>query len=400
MEQFILRKEVRGINSKLIAHDLVLVGNKKVELPVIISSIIQNYNASDAVAGVPTILNIEDELINENLLEKIGLLARPSVIIQVNNRVLADTNKVTVLRRVRELNYKVLIEINKDDDRFNMTRALADIIKFDIQNIPDALLQDNGFTCKKLAYNVNKSEDYMLAESANIDYYEGEYIGTASQVEMKYSAHSAINFNDLIVTINDDKCTDEMLAKVISRDALLSAQLIRLANSDYFKTEYRIEYIEDAIKRISIRRLKRWVYLLQFSSKQHVNEELLEACYHRALFCRALMQEVKSKELTPEDAYIIGLFSELDVLSGGSMSKELHTLIVNPIIVNALIYREGLGGKLLNLIKAYEEVDWDRINKYSKEFKISKDRIFKIYYESVCAAATLWKEMTEKGDLK
>lgn len=400
MEQVILRKEVRSINSKLFAIDLVTVENKKVPLEVLVSSIIQNYNADDAIAGVPTILNIHDEYINDDLFERITLLARPSVIIQVNSKVLASQEKIALIRRIKELKYTVMIEINKEDTIFNNAKALADLIKFDIQNIPEAMLQDKGFTCKKLAYNVNGSDDYILAESASIDYYEGDYISENTTVELKYSGHSNINFADLMAALNDESSSAEQLTKIISRDPLLSAQLIRLANSDYFKTDYRIEYIDDAIKRISIRRLKRWVYLLRFSSKQNINEELIEACYHRALFSREFIRKSKINTITPEDAYLIGLFSELDVLSGGSMSKEINTLVVNPVIVDALIYREGDGGKLLNLIKAYEEVDDKKIDKYIKHFKMNKDKVFKIYYTSMIDAAKLWNEMRSKGDLR
>ena len=56
----------------------------------------------------------------------------------------------------------------------------------------------------------------------------------------------------------------------------MTAQVIRLSNSAYYGARYRITSIDDAIVRIGLSNLKRWVFLLQFSKNDNVPEELLQ----------------------------------------------------------------------------------------------------------------------------
>ena len=390
MESYVSRQQVRGINRKLFANDLIYSADDMGTFEVLISNIIQRYNPEDTIAGVPTILEVKQANIDNNALDKILLLSTESVIIQVNNSVLAEPDKVAIIKKLKELGYKLVIEINRHDTVFTLAKIFADIVKFDIQNIPEAIFDSkNTFGCKKLAYNVNSADDFIIAESANIDYYEGTYISPSTEIEINTHEHSNVNFIEIIALINNDADARE-LSRVISRDSLMSAQV-------YYGARYRIESIDDAVVRIGLNNLKRWIFLLQFSKNSNVPEELLQTSYHRAIFCERVTKECKLRDLKSNDAYLIGLFSTLDVLTGKTMDTELANMNLNDAVEDALIYRDGIGGTLLNLIRAYEEVNWKRIDKYISTFKLSKDKLFKIYFESLDEVTKLWTSLTQLG---
>lgn len=399
MKSYVSRRQVRGINRKLFANDLVYSDTDLGTLEILIGNIIQRYDPEDSIAGVPTILELKEENINTAIIDKVLLLSTDSVIIQINSNILSMPDKVDVIKQIKEKGYQIIVEINNEDKVFTLAKILADIVKFDIQNMPENMSRVNSsFDCKKLAYNVNTPDDYVIAESANIDYYEGTYISPSTEIKLNTNKHSRVNFIEIIALINRDTDIRE-LAKVISRDSLMAAQVIRLANSVYYAARNRIETIEDAIVRIGLNSLKRWIFLLQFSRNDNVPEELLQTSYHRAVFCERITKETKIKGLKPEDAYLIGLFSTLDVLTGKPMDVELANLNLKDTVEEALIYRDGEGGTLLNLIRAYEEVNWDRVDKYIKPFKITKDKMFKIYFESLDEVTKLWQSLTELGGI-
>lgn len=399
MESYVARQQVREVNRKLFANDLIYSNEDRVTLELLISNIIQRYDSEDSIAGVPTILEIKPSNIDKDTLDKILLLSTDSVIIEINNSVLAVPEKVNIIRKIKDRGYKLSVVVNKTDDVFTLAKILADIVKFDIQNIPPAMSEArNAFTCKKLAYNVNTPEDFVIAEAANIDYYEGTYISPSTEVEIDNSEHSNVNFIEIIAMINSDSDVHK-IARVISRDSLISAQVIRLANSVYYGTRYRIDSVEDAVVRIGLNNLKRWIFLLQFSKNDNVPEELLQTAYQRAIFCERITKESKIKELTANDAYLIGLFSTLDVLTGKPMDMVLAGMNLNETVEDALIYRDGDGGDLLNLIRAYEEANWKRVDKYISNFKINKDKMFKIYFDSLDEVTQLWKSLTELGGI-
>ena len=397
MESYIVRQQVREINRKLFANDLIYSSTDIDTIDTVISRIITSYNPADELASIPTLLRLEDENLTNAIYDKITLLNIKSVIVQVNNRIFADPDKVQIVRKLKDANYKIMVEINKEDYIFTLAKIFADYIKFDIKNIPDKVATQQ-FNCKKLAYNVNTPEDYVLAEAACIDLYEGTYISPTTEIEVEDTQHSKVNFIEIISTINRENCDIKDLANIIKRDSLMSAQLIRLSNSAYFAGIKPIESISDAIVRVGLQNLKKWIFLLQFSRNNNVPEELLQTSYHRAVFCEIIIHEYKNnKEITSNDAYLIGLFSTLDILTGKSMNHQLTKMNLNDVVEDALIYRDGIGGTLLNLVRAYEEANWKKVDKYIKEFKLNKEKIFKIYFDSLEEVTKLWKNLTEFG---
>lgn len=405
MNSFVTRFQVRTISRKLFANDIVYensdidVTNNTFEQ--LVSSIIQRYDPEDALANVPTILDIKSELINEDILDKIYLLNTNSVYIQVNNHVLGDQDKLAIIQRIKDNGYKIIVEINKEDSIFTIAKILADIIKIDIHGIPASINsnKNNSLSCKILAYNVDSAEDYALAEATQIDLYEGTYLNPSIGMEVKAHGYSKTNFVEIMSLINQEDINIDKLAEVISRDALMTAQIIRLSNSVYYGSKIHIESINEAIVRIGLDSLKKWIFLLKFSKNNNVPEELIQTSYNRALFCEKIACKTKSKEITKNSAYMIGLFSLLDVLTGKPIDKELSGMYLNDTIQDALIYHDGVGGTILNLVRAYEEANSKKIEKYLKALKINKSDIFDIYYSCVTEAAKLWKSLNKYGGL-
>ena len=397
MEKYVVKQQVRGINTKLFANDIVFNGNDKNVLISVISSIIQHYNPDDTLANVPTILDLKNDNITDEIVDKIRLLSTKSVLLQINNSIYADSQKVELIKKLKGYGYKIITIINKEDSVFTLSKILSDYIKLDINNIPD--ISNTNFLCKKIAYNVDSAEEYQLAESVGMEYYEGEYVSTSENIIITKYKYSNTNFMYLLKLINE-KGAEEDIKRAITQDCLLSAQVIRLSNSPYYINENKhVDSIDDAIEKIGIDAIKKWLLLLQFSRSDSTPEEMIQTSYHRAIFCKNLVKEAKTKNISKSEAYIIGLFSTLDVLAGNTMSKELTGLNLGDTIENALIYRDGERGKLLNFVKSYEEGNNKRIKEYANYFKLKIDEVDKIYIDSIKAVSNLWKSMSQYGGI-
>lgn len=397
MEKYVVKQQVRGINTKLFANDIVFNGNDKNVLISVISSIIQHYNPDDTLANVPTILDLKNDNITDEIVDKIRLLSTKSVLLQINNSIYADSSKVELIKKLKGYGYRIITIINKEDSIFTLSKILSDYIKLDINNIPD--ISNTNFICKKIAYNVNSAEEYQLAESVGMEYYEGEYVSTSENIIITKYKYSNTNFMYLLKLINE-KGAEEDIKRAITQDCLLSAQVIRLSNSPYYINENKhVDSIDDAIEKIGIDAIKKWLLLLQFSRSDSTPEEMIQTSYHRAIFCKNLVKEAKTKNISKSEAYLVGLFSTLDVLAGNTMSKELTGLNLGDTIENALIYRDGEGGKLLNFVKSYEEGNNKRIKEYADYFKLKIDEVDRIYIDSIKAVSNLWNSMSQYGGI-
>lgn len=392
METYITRKQVREINRKLFANDLIYSEDSSQILDEIISSIIQRYDPKDQLANVPSIIEIKS--INNTTLDSIMLLDKKSVIIQVNNKLITDKQVLELMQQIKKIGYKIIVELNRDDTVFTIATILADIIKIDINNIPDILTQQTmylGFNGKVLVYNIDSPTDYEAASALHADLYEGSYITEGSSVKIEASDNTAsINFVEVVKILSNEDLNIKDLATAISKDVLMTAQVIRLANSAYYMGREKISSIEQAIVRVGLNTLKKWVFLLKFNRRANNNEELLQLAYSRALLCEKLAKSAKKITISDTDAYLIGLFSTLDALTGKSIDKQLNAMGLSPTIEEALIYREGTGGIILNLVKSYEEANWDRVDRYVQQIGIEKGQLSNIYFNCIDEVAKFW----------
>lgn len=406
---FIVKQQVRELNKKAFADDMIYTDeDASATFKEIISKLIMNYDAKDALAALPTIVEIKDSGFDQGIVELVKLLSTDAIYIQVNNKSLDDISRRELIEEIQRIGYKIVIEINEDDSVFTLVQAIADIVKFDIHHIPKALIEKNvKFKCKKLAYGVDTAEDYALAESSGVELYEGTYISDTQELKIEAMKHSHINFIEVLSIIHNDNADIKDIAKVIERDSIISSQVIRLSNSAYFSTSTnRIESVSDAIVRIGLKNLKNWLFMLEFSRKGSASEEVLQASYQRALFCRDIYAASKvsksgraNKSTSVDDAYLIGLFSMLDVLSKQPLETLIASMNLKDEVKDALLYREGIGGTLLNCAKAYAEADWKRVGRYVKDLGIKQDKLTDIYMESLESVRKIWSNMTSKGDI-
>lgn len=401
MNTYITRKQVREINRKIFANDLIYSDDNSATLEEIISSIIQRYNPEDKIARVPSIIEIKESSLNKEMLDSIMLLNVNSVYIQINNRLLGNSNNLDIVKQLKSAGYKIIIELNANDKIFTIANIIADIIRIDIHNIPEAMVNsDLRFTCKMFAYNVDSANSYALAETFHIDLYEGTYVSEESSIKLEIHEEASFNYMEILSILNNKDLEIKDLAKAIGKDSLMTAQVIRLSNSVYFRGNDKISSIEQAIIRIGIDTLKKWIFLLQFNRRDNEHSELLQISYSRALFCERITKESRRLKLKSEDAYLIGLFSTLDALTGKQIDKQISTMNLSKDIEDALIYREGDGGKVLNIVKAYEEANWPRVTRYVDELGLSKEKMSDIYFYCIDEVTKLWSSLTELGGVE
>ena len=151
--------------------------------------------------------------------------------------------------------------------------------------------------------------------------------------------------------VNNFSQSVEMLEEIIARDASLSYALLKMANSAYFAVHHETTSIRQALVRVGISQLKQWVYLLSFEDKgENSSEELLKTSFLRANFASALVKKLRKFEITASDAYLMGMFSTLEYMIDAPIEEILFEIPIIKEVKDALIYQEGMAGKLYQLI--------------------------------------------------
>ena len=89
--------------------------------------------------------------------------------------------------------------------------------------------------------------------------------------------------------------------------------------------------------------------------------ELFTISLLRAKFCELIAGELKRPGITPDTGFLLGIFSLLDVLLNQPMEDILDEVALTPDLNAALLGEDNELRRLLDLVIAYEQGDWDKV---------------------------------------
>ena len=239
---------------------------------------------------------------------------------------------------------------------------LADYIKLDLSGLaPDqlaVLISYAGRHCKAelIAEKVETAQQYDMVSSQGVQLFQGYWFARPSLVETKLLAPAQASIIDLINHVRNQSSTDD-IEQVLKKDAGLAFNLMRLINSAGFGLNREITSFRQAVMLLGLKKLFRWAALLLTASRTGGAPSSLG---QTAVVRGRLMELLALETLPPEDAdqaFVVGIFSLLDVMLSMPMDKAVGLLSVPEAVSAALLRREGFLGDLLTLAEACESSD-------------------------------------------
>lgn len=149
------------------------------------------------------------------------------------------------------------------------------------------------------------------------------------------------------------------LEVLIRRDTNLSYHLLKLVNSVAFAPSRKIDSFSQAIALIGRRQLQRWLQLLLYVRPQGsaTASPLLPRAALRAGLMEALARQSGQSREAQERAFMVGMFSLLDLLLGMPLAQIIAPLGLAEEVAAALTGGEGPLGRTLTAVAAGERSD-------------------------------------------
>jgi len=181
----------------------------------------------------------------------------------------------------------------------------------------------------------------------------------------------------MLTLVSRDAEVDE-LESTIHKEPKLAFDLLRLVNSASMGLRTKVSSFSHALTLLGRRQLQRWLQLLLFA---HQKESaggpsiLMQRAAARGRLMELLAPSVdKTASLEfQEQAFMVGLFSLLDILLDLPMENILKTLLLADNLEAALLRREGVLGEMLKLAIDTENLDFDGTVRQLDKLQVSPE---------------------------
>ena len=265
-------------------------------------------------------------------------------------------------------------------------------IKADVQgisaNVAVALQRkaENHRHVRLVAEKVETPEQFKTYFDAGFHFFQGYYFARPQTISAKVINPAHANVLQLMNLVMRQAELSE-IDLVLKRDPALSFKLLRYINSSGFGLMSEVTSFRHAAAILGYKKLFRWLALLLAT----VPGNAASPAVARTAITRGRMMELLVKDtLSDEDsdnAFVVGIFSMLDVMLGVPMDKALAEITLADPIVMALKDNTGVFGSYLQLARAVEQRDFDNLDFLSSALGIQGWRV-----SSVHLAALAWVE--------
>ena len=142
------------------------------------------------------------------------------------------------------------------------------------------------------------------------------------------------------------------LARIAGADPTLTVRLLRAAGAVAYGPSVRNLTLPDAIARLGLKALKRWLQLMLLADAGTFSEVKLRWALERACLAAALGPQ---EGLSTDEAYLLGLLSSADTLFNRPLAAVLAGLPLEIDTILAAREGQGPGGALLATVSRLQE---------------------------------------------
>ena len=316
------------------------------------------------------------------------MFSREHLVVELLEDIVPDDDFIDALLDLKEAGYTIALDDFTLGYKYPEVIALSDIIKVDFMlTTPEeqaAIIHKyRGSGIKFLAEKVETAEEFTRAKNLGYDYFQGYYFAKPSVFKFQDVGSLNSSYIDMLEALSSPNPNYARLSSIVEKDVSLTFKLFKCANSPIYGGVEKINTIRGALVRIGFANLKPWISLF-FVKKISLgqSEELVGISLQRAKMME-LVAKYCGIEGRESEAFLVGLFSMLDVLMEQKIENILSEIPLADESKEAIVKKDNQLGKPLALCIAYERGDWASTEKYCKQFRCGIDVIAEAYMEAV-----------------
>ncbi|RMH11889.1 MAG: EAL domain-containing protein [Gemmatimonadetes bacterium] len=357
-------------------------------------------------SGRSVFLNFNREMLLSGVAD---VLDPDRVVIEVLETVEPDEEVVAACRALTERGFTLALDDFVYTPAWEPLLELAGVVKIDVlsagEHLDELVERVRPFGVELLAEKVETAAVHRRCRELGFDYFQGFYYFRPETVRGKDLSAQTVAVIRLLNLIRDPRATEATILEAFRSDPGLSYKLLRMVNSAALGGR-GVASLGHALRLLGRDPLYRWLSLLLISGRDvrsGERQELLRSAVLRGRMCEllgdVLRRGSRSRDVPQPDAlFLVGLFSQLDVLLSVPMDDVLSQIHLAQDLRDALLARAGEAGVLLAAVEAYQRAEWQTARRLLDEVGVDADVLPDLYVDALAWAGNRLALYTEEED--
>jgi EAL and modified HD-GYP domain-containing signal transduction protein len=376
---FVGRQPIVDRNRRVVAYELLFRASRDAQTAVFEEggrAAVRVMVNTFASLGVEAVLGPYRGFFNVNrsvlLSDALEALPRERVVIEILEDVEVDAEVIERCRALRSAGFRLAADDWVPDDPRQALLPHVEIVKVDLPSVPERSLRKlvrelRRAEVRLVAEKVEEVEQFDRCVALGFDLFQGYFFARPVVLEGVDLDATRAMLVKLLQQITVEAPTDQIV-ETFKQDAKLGLNL-RLVNSAGRAARVELQTIEDAVRRLGLRQLARWVSILLYAQGDgdQLDSPLLMTAAHRGRLMELLAGRNAARAGSgatsspaadaTERAFLVGMLSLADVLLGRPLPELVRELCLGGETSQALVERQGKLGDLLSLAESIELAD-------------------------------------------
>ena len=336
--------------------------------------------------------------------EMAAVLPVDSCVIEILENVQPTDEVVTGICNLKKQGYIFALDDYVGQPHLEAFLPLVDIVKVDVLELsPTDLYSLNtklhSFSVRKLAEKVETHDVAKRCRTLGFTLFQGFFYSKAELVKGKKFAPSQVSKTRLLTLTADAAVDITEIIQGIRSDVFLSYKLLKLINSVYYGLPMRVHSVEHAVNLLGIQRVRQWLCLTALAeiNTSPMGKELACFAAQRARFLEALGQIHLSRHAPQQHSlsrlFIVGLFSLLENILHVPQKEIFSFIPLEEDVLQVLTEKTGPLAPWYNLMQAYEEGNWDQVEKIARSLGLKRQELTATYVDAGAWSSTVFASL-------
>jgi EAL and modified HD-GYP domain-containing signal transduction protein len=398
---FIARQPIFDAQDRIVAYELLYredadatragawLPTDRMSVSVIVDAVL-SLGLSRVTEGRTAFLNVSEEILLGGFS---SVLDPATLVVELLETVRPTPAVLEACRDLKARGFRLALDDQSHRTEPGPLLDLADIVKVDVIESGERLEAVVGALASRgldlLAEKVEDAATHARCLRLGFRLFQGFHYLRPQTLRGRDVDASAVALLRLLAMLGDMSVADRDVEEAFKGDPALSYKLLRIVNSAAVGGR-GVDSLAHAMRLVGRDPLQRWLSLLLLTVRRGGGEartELVRSALVRGRMCELLGNVGRDAGtrgmLLGGTLFLAGLLSQMDVLLGRDLGVILDDVDVALEVRDALLWRSGRAGAVLDAVARYADGDWEGAAARLDEAGIPREALGDAYLDAL-----------------